>query len=219
MIQFHYATTSTHNYAPSMEEVHKLDGAPSDELLCGKLNRSWNTPPNDFECNCRVCGIAAAYSATSIRLIIRGGISSHHGHRQSYTPSGPKTMCVSTSSADFGGNQRIIQPPLLHIPPPSPPTTQPPHHHPPHHCCNNVILSWHNSQRKHQHYQSGIYSLSISSSVRSGPLVQPSTNKFPENKSLPQPTTTTHRSITTMCHIHFASPSLLGLHPPENPHP
>lgn len=28
---------------PSMEEVHKLDGTPSDELLCGKLNRSWNT--------------------------------------------------------------------------------------------------------------------------------------------------------------------------------
>lgn len=63
------------------------------------------------------------------------------------------------------------------------------------------------------------YILYTSSSVRSGPLVQPSTNKFPENKSLPQPTTTTHRSITTMCHIHLASPSLLGLHPPENPHP
>lgn len=127
--------------------------------------------------------------------------------RQSYTPSGPKTMCVSTSSADFGGNQSIIQPPLLHIPPPLPPTTQHPHHHSHHHRCNNVILSWHNSQRKHQHYQSGIYSLSIL-------LCQ-----VGSTKSLPQPTTTTHRSITTMCHIHFASPSLLGLHPPENPHP
>lgn len=149
-------------------------------------------------------------------MIIRGGISSHHG---SPTPPLAPKQCACQHHQPILGAINVLFSRLFYI--------YLLLYHPQRNTPTIILIT---TAAIMLFYRGTIpnaninitnqgYILYPSSSVRSGPLVQPSTNKFPENKSLPQPTTATHRSITTMCHIHFASPSLLGLHPPENPHP
>lgn len=90
--------------------------------------------------------------------------------------------------------------------------------------CNNVILSWHNSQCKHQHYQSGIYSLSILLSGRSvGRVVvhlcnHRLINSQRINLSPSHQLGCCYSSINHNNVPHSFCISLLGLHPHQNPH-
>lgn len=143
-------------------------------------------PPNDSECDCLLNSLLGRKHTFDHHHHHRHpthsqalAASSHHSQQCHHptNPPGPTTLCVSTSSADFGGQSTyysaaafyiMYMHTYIHMYVCTSFSTHTPGH-PAHSTqrCNNVILSWHNSQCKHQHYQSGIYSLSILLSGRS----------------------------------------------------